>query len=344
MLCGRLEILHGRFGESMIKDYFKDKTVFITGASGFIGTWLVKSLLEKKAKIICLNRDLVPDSMLFSEGLDKKVTVAMGDLVDYPTVERVINEYEPECVIHLGAQTIVGTANSSPLGTFESNIKGTWNVLEACRVHDKKIKSIVIASSDKAYGDQKKLPYTEESPLNASNPYDVSKACADMLSRSYGLAYSLPISISRCGNFFGGGDLNFSRIVPGTIKSAYANKAPIIRSDGKNIRDYIYVKDAVSAYELLAEKTEETKFHGESFNFSNEIQLTVLELMTKILEKMNKRNLKPIIKNEATNEIRDQHLSSKKSRDILGWNHKWGIEEGLDETIAWYTNYFEKKK
>ena len=178
--------------------YFNGKRVFITGASGFIGSWLVKSLLGKGANLTCLNRDLVPDSMFFSEGLNNKVNIAMGDLSDFSTVERVINEYEPEVVIHLGAQTIVGTANNSPIGTFNSNILGTWNLLEACRLHDKTVKSIIVASSDKAYGDQEKLPYTEESPLNAKNPYDVSKACADILSRSYGLTYGLPISISRC--------------------------------------------------------------------------------------------------------------------------------------------------
>lgn len=323
-------------------EYLNKKNIFITGSSGFIGSWLVKSLLDKGAKITCLNRDLVPDSMFFSEGLNLKVNVAMGDLSDYSSVERVINEYEPEVVIHLGAQTIVGIANNSPIGTFKSNILGTWNLLEACRLHDKQVESIVVASSDKAYGDQEKLPYTEESPLNAKNPYDVSKACADMLSRSYGSTYGLPISISRCGNFFGGGDLNFSRLVPSTIKSAYENKNPTIRSDGSPVRDYIYVKDAVSAYEILSEKTEEKKFHGEAFNFSNEIQLTVLELTNKILKLMSKENLKPEIKNEAKNEIEKQHLSSKKAREVLGWKSKWGIDKGLEETINWYVDYFKK--
>lgn len=324
--------------------YFSEKKVFLTGASGFIGSWLVKDLLNKGAKIICLNRDLVPDSMFFSEGLDKKVTIAMGDLKDYSTVERVVNEYEPECVIHLGAQAIVGIANNSPLGTFESNIQGTWNLLEACRLHDKTIKSLVVASSDKAYGDQDKLPYTEESPLNATNPYDVSKACEDMISRSYGLTYGLPITISRCGNFFGGGDLNFSRIVPSTIKSAYENKNPVLRSDGTCIRDYIYVLDAVSAYEFLAEKTEEKKFNGEAFNFSNEVQLTVLELVEKILDLLDKKDLKPKLGKPVKNEIKNQHLSSKKAREVLGWKSSWTIEDGLKETIDWYIDYFNKKR
>ncbi|MFH2106769.1 MAG: GDP-mannose 4,6-dehydratase [Candidatus Micrarchaeota archaeon] len=327
----------------MADNYFNGKKVLITGSTGFIGSWLVKSLLEKKADIVCVSRDYVPKSMFFEEGLSENVTVAHGDLEDFHTIERVVNEYFPEVVIHLGAQTIVGTANNSPLGTFNSNIKGTWNVLEACRLHDKHIKSIVVASSDKAYGEQKKLPYTEDRPLQGSNPYDASKSCTDLLAQCYGKTYSLPIGISRCGNFFGGGDLNFSRIVPGTIKSVFMNNSVEIRSDGKFIRDYIYVKDAVNAYEVLAQKTEQMNFHGEAFNFSNEVQLNVLELVGRILKLMGKdKTIKPVIKNEAVNEIRDQHLSSKKAREVLGWKSKWGIDESLVETIEWYTEWLKK--
>ncbi len=341
MKCGEIKILLGKFGDFM--NYFNDKSVFITGASGLIGSWLVKDLLDKKAQITCLIRDYVPNSMFFSEGLDKKVNIARAELEDLYSIERIINEYEPEIVIHLGAQTIVGIANNSPMGTFNSNIKGTLNLLEACRLHDKTVKSVVVASSDKAYGEQKQLPYTEESPLLATNPYDVSKSCTDMLARSYALTYNLPITISRCGNFFGGGDLNFSRIVPGTVKNAYFGKNPIIRSNGKYIRDYIYVKDAVNAYLTLAEKTQTLSLRGEAFNFSNEVQLTVLELTNKILHLMNKENLKPIIKNEAKNEILNQHLSSKKAKKILDWESKWKIEDGLKETIDWYINYFKNR-
>lgn len=325
------------------KNYFKNKKIFVTGASGFIGSHLVKSLLKQQAEIICLVRDFVPNSMFFTKELDKKVIIVKADLEDYFSIERTINEYQPESIIHLGAQTIVGTANCSPIGTFNSNIKGTWNLLEAARVHDKFIKSIVIASSDKAYGEQEKLPYTEESPLNATNPYDASKACTDILARSYAVTYSIPLSISRCGNFFGGGDLNFSRLVPGTIKSAIFNESPVLRSDGLYIRDYIYVLDAVNAYEVLAKQTEEKKFKGEAFNFSNEVQLTALDFTNKILEKMNKKNLKPIIKNQASGEIKAQHLSAKKARETLGWKSEWGIDKALDETIKWYKEYFSKR-
>jgi CDP-glucose 4,6-dehydratase len=325
----------------MMANYFMDKKIFITGASGLVGSWLVKEMLNSNCDITCLIRDSVPGSMFFSEGLDKKVTIARGELESLRDVERAINEYEPEAVIHLGAQAIVGTANNSPVGTFNSNIAGTWNVLEACRLHDKTVKSIVIASSDKAYGEQERLPYTEDSPLNAANPYDASKACADILARAYGKTYSLPIGISRCGNFFGGGDMNFSRIVPATIKNTLANKPTAIRSDGSYVRDYIYVKDAVGAYMLLAKKTEEMKFHGDAFNFSNEIQLTVLEMVNRIMKLMGK-SIKPVIKNEAAGEIKKQHLSAKKARELLGWKSEWGIDRGLSETIGWYTEYFRK--
>lgn len=287
-------------------------------------------------------RDMVPSSWFFTGGYGQKATIVHGNLEDFHSIERTINEYEIEYVIHLGAQTIVGTANSSPLGTFYSNIAGTWNILEACRLHDKTIKSIVVASSDKAYGDQKKLPYTEDSPLQGKNPYDVSKSCADLLAQSYGKTYNLPIGISRCGNFFGGGDLNFSRIVPGTIRDLIQNTTPIIRSDGKSIRDYIYVKDAVDAYCVLAEKIESLRLHGDAFNFSNENQLTVLEMINKISKLMGK-NTKPIIKNEAHNEIKDQHLSAKKAKEILRWESKWSIDAGLVETITWYVDYFKKR-
>ncbi|MCL6089072.1 MAG: GDP-mannose 4,6-dehydratase [Candidatus Marsarchaeota archaeon] len=325
-------------------DFYSDRRVLITGATGLVGGWLVKSLLAQGAELTCLVRDSAPHSIFRSERLDAKVNVVHAKLEDYFEVERTINEYESEVVIHLGAQAIVGTANRSPMGTFNSNIKGTWNVLEACRAHEKQLQSVVVASSDKAYGEQKTLPYTEDSPLHGENPYDCSKSCADLIAQCYGKTYGLPVSISRCGNFFGGGDLNFNRIVPGTIKSALEGKAPVLRSDGTYVRDYIYVKDAVSAYEFLAKKTAEKKFRGEAFNFSNESKLSVMELTKLILRRMGKESLKPIIKNEAKHEIHDQHLSAKKAREQLGWKSMWSIEKGLDETIAWYKEYFKAKK
>ena len=326
-----------------MKEYFSDKNVLVTGATGLVGSWFTTNLVSKKALVVAFVRDFVPASMFFSESASPSVTVVHGNLEDICSLERTINEYNIEVVIHLGAQTIVGTANTSPLSTFKSNILGTWNVLEACRLHDKTVKSIVIASSDKAYGDQDTLPYTEDSPLQGKNPYDASKSCADLLAQSYGKTYALPIGISRCGNFFGGGDLNFSRLVPGTIKSLYQNQAPVIRSDGKSVRDYIYIKDAVHAYCTLAEKTETQRFHGEAFNFSNEIQLNVLEMVNRITKLLGKTNIQPIVKNEAINEIKNQHLSAKKAKAVLGWKSQWGIEDGLKETIPWYVNYLKNR-
>ncbi len=326
------------------EEFYSGRRVLLTGATGLVGGWLVQSLLSRGAELTCVVRDFVPNSRFYTEKLNERVNIVRTDLEDLPQIERTINEYEPEAVIHLGAQTIVGVATRSPLATFNANIRGTWNVLESCRLHDRLVKSVVVASSDKAYGSQEKLPYSEESPLHGESPYDCSKSCVDLLSQSYGKTYSMPIGISRCGNFFGGGDMNFSRIVPSTIQHAYNNTPPVIRTDGSYVRDYIYVKDAVSAYEFLAQKTYEKKFRGEAFNFSNEEALTVLEMMSKILKLMGKSSLKPIVQNQALNEIRAQHLSAKKAREVLGWKSAWPVEKGLAETVAWYEDYLKSKE
>ena len=327
-----------------MKSFYAGKSVLVSGATGLVGPYLVKELLASGANVTCLVRDLVPDSLFFMEGLDKKLNVARGEVEDYASVERTVNEYEPGVVFHLGAQALVQAGVRSPVSTFRANIEGTWNVLEACRSHDKLVKAVVVASSDKAYGEQKKLPYTEESPMMGRFPYDVSKSCADLLAQSYGATYGLPVSISRCGNFFGGGDLNWSRIVPGTLKSAFANERPIIRSDGSYVRDYIYVKDAASAYMLLGEKTVPLGLKRESFNFSNEQQLTVLELVKKVLAAAGKASLKPDVKNEPLYEIKKQHLDASKAKRVLGWKSEWGIDKGLKETADWYRGYFSRKK
>ncbi|MCX6772869.1 MAG: GDP-mannose 4,6-dehydratase [Candidatus Micrarchaeota archaeon] len=327
-----------------MKSFYTGKSVLVTGATGLVGPYLVQSLLDSGASVTCLVRDLVPDSLFFAEGMDKKVNIARGEVEDAAEVERTINEYEPEVVFHLGAQALVQKGVRSPVSTFRANIEGTWNVLEACRTHDKLVKAVVIASSDKAYGEQTKLPYTEDSPMMGRFPYDVSKSCADLIAQSYGTTYGMPVTISRCGNFFGGGDLNFSRIVPGTLKSAFLNERPVIRSDGSYVRDYIYVKDAASAYMALGEKTSELSLKGEAFNFSNEQQLTVLELVQKVLASAGKQSLKPDIKNEPLYEIKKQHLDASKAHKKLGWKSEWGIDKGLKETAAWYKAYFSRKK
>lgn len=325
----------------MKREYWKNKNVFITGATGLLGSWLTKSLVDNKVNVIALVRDLVPKSELYLSGYHKKITVVNGYLEDYVTVERTLNEYEIDTVFHLGAQTIVTTANRSPLSTFESNIKGTWNVLEAIR-NSKLVKRAIIASSDKAYGTQEKLPYTEETCLKGSHPYDVSKSCADLLAQTYFNTYKLPLGITRCGNFYGGGDLNFNRIIPGTIWSLLQNEAPIIRSDGKYIRDYFYIEDAVDAFLIFAEKLDNTKFQGEIFNFSTQNKMTVLEIVNKIINLMGKKEIKPLILNQAKSEIRNQYLSSEKAWKLLKWKSKWPLEKGLKKTIEWYKNYFKK--
>lgn len=325
-----------------MKNFWQDRRVFITGASGLVGGWLVKALLEKGADVVILLRDWVPGSELITAKLLEKTTIVRGDLSNSRTLERMLAEYEIQSVIHLAAQTIVPIANKNPLSTFESNIAGTWHLLEACR-SIKSIRSIVIASSDKAYGDAPTLPYKEDMPLRAVYPYDVSKACADMISLSYAKTFDMPIAITRCGNFFGGGDLNWNRIIPGTIRSVIRNQAPVIRSDGTLIRDYIYVEDAVSAYMALTEVLSvNPDLKGEAFNFSNETQRTVLEL-TKQIIKILDSNLEPTILGENHGEIQAQYLDSSKAKNMLGWLPKFGLEEGLRETTHWYKKYFEKK-
>lgn len=318
--------------------FWKDKKVFVTGATGLLGSWLIESLIKEKVFVIALIRDFVPNSYLYLSRMNERINKVSGCLEDYSVIERTLNEYEIDTVFHLGAQTIVTTANRSPLSTFEANIKGTWNLLEACR-NSKLVQRIVIASSDKAYGSQPSLPYSEDMPLRGEHPYDVSKSCADLLTQAYFKTYNLPLAITRCGNIYGGGDLNFNRLVPGTIKSLLENEPPIIRSDGTYTRDYFYVKDAVSACILVAEKLERDDIKGQPFNFSNESPLSVLELV-KIITGLMKSKLEPKILNISSGEIKHQYLSSQKSKKILNWKAKFSVEKGLSETIDWYKNFF----
>ncbi|MDG0767808.1 GDP-mannose 4,6-dehydratase [Bacillus halotolerans] len=320
--------------------FWKNKNVFVTGCTGLLGSYLVKELIEQGANVTGLVRDHVPQSNLYQGEHVKKMNIVQGALEDLPVIERALGEYEIDTVFHLAAQAIVGVANRNPVSTFEANILGTWNVLEACRKHPL-IKRVIVASSDKAYGDQENLPYDEEMPLQGKHPYDVSKSCADLISHTYFHTYGLPVCITRCGNLYGGGDLNFNRIIPQTIQLVLNGEAPEIRSDGTFVRDYFYIEDAVQAYLLLAEKMEEHNLAGEAFNFSNEIQLTVLELVEKILKKMNS-NLKPKVLNQGSNEIKHQYLSAEKARKLLNWTPAYTIDEGLEKTIAWYTEFFKK--
>lgn len=325
----------------MVNKFWQNKNVFVTGGTGFLGSYLVKKLVNYGANVTILLRDYIPQSNIYIGEEHNKVNVVNGVLEDYSVIERILGEYEIDTIFHLAAQAIVGVANRNPLGTFKSNIEGTWNILEAAR-RSPLIKQVIVASSDKAYGDQEKLPYDENMPLQGKHPYDVSKSCTDLISQTYFETYKLPVCITRCGNLYGGGDLNFNRIIPQSIQSILNGEAPVIRSDGSFIRDYFYVEDAVSAYINLAEKIQDLNLGGQAFNFSNEIQLTVLELTDKILKVMGS-NLKPIILNQGSNEIKHQYLSAQKARDLLGWKPEYTIDEGLSKTVDWYKNFFKKE-
>jgi CDP-glucose 4,6-dehydratase len=319
------------------------RRVLVTGATGLVGAWLTDWLVNGEADVVALIRDGVPGSNFYRLKLDQRVVTVRGELEDYPLIARILNEYEIEVVFHLAAQTIVGIANQHPLSTFSANIQGTWNVLEAAR-HGRHIKAVVQASSDKAYGAHTVLPYTEEAALIGRHPYDVSKSCADLLAQSYWATYKLPVAITRCGNFYGGGDLNFNRIVPGTIRSLIDGQRPVIRSDGTLIRDYFYVKDGVAAYILTAEQLLQGQAAGEAYNFSNETQVTVRELVDAICRVAGVTHPEPIVLNDAPNEIPHQYLSAAKARRALGWKAGFSLEEGLVETVDWYRQYFAELK
>lgn len=315
--------------------FWTDRPVLVTGATGLVGSCLTEKLADAGANVVALMRDWVPQSELHASGTLARITIVRGDTEDQELLERIIGEYEIDTVIHLAAQTIVGVANRNPLSTFESNIKGTWCVLEACR-RCPTVKQIVVASSDKAYGEQQRLPYDEAMPLQGQHPYDVSKSCADLIAQSYAHTFGMPVVISRCGNFYGPGDLNWNRIIPGTIRSVLRGSAPVIRSDGKPIRDYLYVEDGAAAYMLLAEKlAKKPELRGEAFNFSTETPMTVLDVVQQVLTLM-KSDLKPTVENTAKNEILRQYLNAAKARAVLGWKPLFAMDEGLKATIDWY--------
>lgn len=320
-------------------DFWFERPTFVTGATGLVGGWLVRRLLERGADVVCLVRDWVPQSEIVRAGLLERVKIVRGDVRDQSLLERTLGEYEIETVLHLAAQTIVGIANRNPVSTLETNIAGTWSLLEACR-RSPVVQQIVVASSDKAYGEHEMLPYSEASPLQGRHPYDVSKSCADLIAQSYAATYRLPVGITRCGNFYGGGDLNWNRIVPGTIRSVLRDEPPVIRSDGQYVRDYFYAEDGAAANMILAEAlATKPELAGQAFNFSNETQVTVEELVDRLLRLMNS-DLKPVVRNEVTNEIRRQHLDASRAREALQWKPLFSLDEGLRRTIDWYRAFF----
>lgn len=323
-------------------DYWRGRRVLVTGATGVIGAWLVKELLLQGAYVVALVLDDDPQSELYRNGAVRQVTVVNGALEDFWRLERVINLHEIDSVFHLGAQTIVGVAHRFPLTTFETNIRGTYNLLEVCRLHRGLVQRVVIASSDKAYGSQPHLPYVEEMGLNGRHPYEVSKSCADLITQSYHHTYGLSVAIARCGNVYGGGDLNWSRLVPGTIRSFIREERPILRSDGTYVRDYIYVQDIARAYMRLGECLDDEQVHGEAFNFSTEKPMTVLELIRVIQQLMGCAHIEPDIRNCAEGEIRHQHLSAQKAKKVLGWEPAYDLVAGISETIAWYREFLSR--
>ena len=319
-------------------EFWRGRRVFVTGCTGMLGSWLTQALVEAGAQVVGLVRDRIPRSNLILSSTDRRIVQVDGDIADFDLLERALNEYEIESVFHLAAQPLVRVANRMPVGTFETNVRGTWLLLEACR-HAATVKRIVVASSDKAYGDQEVLPYTEDMPLQGRHPYDVSKSCADLIAQAFACTYEMPIGITRCGNVYGGGDLNWDRIVPGTMRSVLRGEPPIIRSDGSPLRDYLYVDDIVEGYLRLAERLADPSLHGRAFNFGMDDPKSARAMVEAIIAISDRPSLKPVILNEATHEIYKQYLSGEKARRVLGWQPKYTLEQGLRRTLAWYREY-----
>ena len=322
--------------------FWRGRSVAVTGATGFVGSWLVRKLVEAGAEVVCLIRESSEHPELLRT-VESEINIVTGDVRDQAVLEQMIREHDVRTFFHLAAQTIVGAAFKDPTTTFDSNIKGTWSLLEACR-RNPIVEQIIIASSDKAYGSHDRLPFDEQTPLQGQNPYEVSKSCADLISTAYAKTYALPIAITRCGNFYGGGDLNWNRIVPGTIRSVLTGQRPMIRSDGSSIRDYFYVEDGTAAYMLLAQQlaARPDELRGQAFNFSNQLKVSVKELVHRILAKIGS-DLEPQIVNSVNgvgNESRYQYLSAAKAQRMLNWAPSFSLDEGLERTIAWYRELF----
>jgi CDP-glucose 4,6-dehydratase len=315
-------------------DFWRKKRVLVTGAGGFVASWLAKGLVEAGAQVVALVLDWVPRSTLTLIGVADQVTRVQGSVTDAGLMQRVLHTYEIDTVFHLAGQALVGVANRSPVATFEANIQGTWTVLEACR-HCPSVERVVVASSDKAYGVHARLPYTEDFPLQGLYPYDASKACADLLSRCYAATYGLPVAVTRCANIYGGGDLHPSRLIPEVIQAVLQGRPPVIRSDGSPTRDYLYIDDAVRAYLTLAEQLDRPEIRGQAFNFGTHSPISVLELVHQIIA-LAGVDLEPEVRGTATGEIDHQYLDSTKAARLLGWYPQICLQEGLRRTLAWY--------
>jgi CDP-glucose 4,6-dehydratase len=318
--------------------FWQDRRVFVTGCTGLLGSWLTAVLVESGASVVGLIRDYAPHSQLVRSGTSRKINIVRGDVCDYALMERTLAEYEIDTVFHLAAQTIVGIANRAPLSTFETNIRGTWLLLEAAR-RNATIRAVVVASSDKAYGAAVNLPYREDAPLQGRHPYDVSKSCADMIAQTYAHSYALPVAVTRFANLYGGGDLNWNRILPGTIRSVLRGERPVIRSDGAFMRDYLFVDDAVQGYLRLGELMNKPEVCGQAFNFGLDQPVSALKLVQTIIALSDYPAIEPIILNEAQNEIREQYLASDKAIELLGWRPEYPLAVGLKKTMAWYREF-----
>ena len=314
--------------------FWRGRAVAVTGATGFLGGHLTSMLTDQGARVVVLVRDGVPQSSL-GGGWAARVSAVSGPVEDQALVERMLGEYDVTTVFHLAAQTQVGVANRNPLSTYEANVRGTWALLEAVR-RSPSVTQVVTASSDKAYGKQPVLPYTEDMPLLATNPYDVSKACADLVAQSYARTYGVPVVVTRCANFFGPGDTNWERLVPSTVRSVLQGERPVIRSDGTMTRDYLYVVDGALAYlQLVEAMAADPSLAGEAFNLSTERPLSVLDLV-RLIQEAAGTDLEPDIRATARHEIPHQLLSAAKARKVLEWEPRHTVEEALAPTVAWY--------
>ena len=327
----------------MVNSMWRQRRVLVTGCTGVLGSWLVLRLLELGADVVGLVRDWVPRSQLVLSGAAERIVTVRGDVTDATLTERIFSEYEIETCFHLAAQTTVGIANEVPVPTFETNIRGTWLMLEGAR-RWRGLRQMIVASSDKAYGEHEQLPYTEQAALQGAHPYDVSKTCADVLTRAYAHTYGMGAAVTRCANMFAGGDLNWNRVVPGTMRSLLQGKRPVVRSDGSMRRDYLYVKDVVAAYITLAEAMEvdPNSHKGMAYNFGLGQPISVLNLVALMTEISAHPGLKPVVENTASNEIQDQYLASDLAIERLGWRPQYSLRQGLTETMAWYREYLER--